>query len=137
MKERMGWILSHSKKVYGIGEGFDFESPQEELRYKKQYKKKNLPWRWKLSKPITAGPQKYRLLFAWRGEVFGECEATVTDKVEVYPDDLMKYNLAFKLNGFKWAKKPVKMSAMKVRPYHSLRVLTQERLDAYHRLAKA
>lgn len=122
MADRLGWILVHSDKVFNDG-----STPQELLsgRSLKQ------PWHWRLAKPLNEGGP-YTLLMAWKGVIFAQAIGDVTHRVKA--DHRNEYNFAFKLSGY-MERKPVALADLKVRPYHSLVVLTPEILQAYRRLA--
>jgi hypothetical protein len=123
-KSTLGWILVHSKK-YGE-EGGEYESPQEELD--KEYEP-GLKWHWKRGNPLSEG-DGFNILFAWKGEAFGEATASVTHAVEY-----KKYNFAFVLNDYIEAKNPVRLSDLGVRNEQNLVRLDKRMLEIYRRLA--
>jgi hypothetical protein len=126
--ETLGWILVHSEDKYGIDDGFDYDTPIDELD---DVFEPDVAWHWRHAKPPHVGGP-YTLLFAWHGEVFGEGEGDVTHKVE-----LKGYNFAFRLRKYR-KHKPVAFAMLSLgnreRHHRSLIRLDAVILAAYQKL---
>jgi hypothetical protein len=125
MKKQLGWIIVHSEEEYA---GTTYGNPIAQLKV--QGKPGKL-WHWRTPKPLRVdGP--YTLLFAWKGEVFGEGNADVTHKITN-----IDYNFAFKLHDYS-PRKLVGFDKLPLgtrRQYHrSLIVLDSNILAAYNKL---
>jgi|SRR5579871_1465471 len=123
-KSALGWILVHTKK-YGEEAG-GYKSPKEQLD--EEYKP-GLKWHWKRGRPLSEGAG-YNVLFAWKGEVFGEAVASVTHAIED-----KKFNFAFVLNDYIGAKNPVRLSDLGIRNEQNLVRLDERMLKTYRRLS--
>lgn len=94
-----GWILVHSEQAYQADP--NWESPIEQLENCWEEREGELSWSW-TSPKLKGSAVPRRLLFAWRGEVFGHATATVE---EASPADKKKgYPYFFILTDLKWAK---------------------------------
>jgi len=87
----LGWILVHSKKVFGPKEKYKYESPQEELR---AVFEPGVEWGWSRPRRMKDDKREHRLLMAWNHHVFGEARGSITG----YSDD--PHEFAFVLSEY-------------------------------------